>query len=108
MEIPMFDDGEWHNIAQSTSVREANSIPKRDDAMLAEYNRITGFGETNPNTVYHHRLSLYGPACKHCAKPLRTPKAKICGACLTPVAQSQSDPQFIALYWSAATRAFVA
>jgi hypothetical protein len=26
-----------------------------------EYERITGFRETNANAIYHHRLSLYGP-----------------------------------------------
>ena len=60
--------------------REGNSDPPR---LLEEYNRITGFGETNPNAVWHHRISLYGPACSMCGKPLRTPAARFCAACGT-------------------------
>lgn len=49
--------------------------------MLWEYRRITGFRETNPNAVAHHVVSMYGPPCKACGKPLRTPRAKFCAAC---------------------------
>ena len=48
---------------------------------LAEYERITGFRENDVNVVWHHRLSEYGPACRRCGKPLRTPAAKHCAAC---------------------------
>ena len=27
--------------------------------VMEEYERITGLKETNPNAIYHHRLSLY-------------------------------------------------
>ena len=30
-----------------------------------------------------HRLADYGPACKSCGLPLRTPEAKLCAACGT-------------------------
>jgi hypothetical protein len=53
--------------------------------MLAEYERITGLRETNPNVVFHHRLSQYGPPCRYCGMPLRTPKAQVCGFCMKPV-----------------------
>ncbi len=49
--------------------------------MLREYKRITGFRETVPNAVAHHRVSMYGPPCNACGKPLRTPRAKFCAGC---------------------------
>jgi hypothetical protein len=52
--------------------------------MLAAYERLTGFRETNPNAVWHHRVSLYGPPCGECGRPLRTPKARFCAACGAP------------------------
>jgi hypothetical protein len=51
-------------------------------AALNEYQRITGFRETNPNALWHHQVELYGPPCKACGKPLRTPDAKLCGSCM--------------------------
>ena len=53
-------------------------------AALATYERITGFKENDPFALYHHRLSLYGPPCDKCGKPLRTPAANFCAACSAP------------------------
>jgi hypothetical protein len=53
--------------------------------MLREYKRITGFPETNPMALYHHQVAMYGPPCDYCGKPLRTPDAKLCGACMMPI-----------------------
>lgn len=95
----MLDEQEFAKIAplhtqglQSVKEFRAKSgAPIQDDPltehfqeMLAQYEAITGFKETNPNAVWHHRLSLYGPLCKRCGKPLRTPRAKLCGSCMFP------------------------
>jgi hypothetical protein len=56
--------------------------------MLREYERITGFRETEPMALYHHQVALYGPPCEWCGKPLRTPDAKVCGACGKLVSQA--------------------
>lgn len=53
--------------------------------MLREYERITGFPETHPMALYHHRVEKYGPPCSSCGKPLRTPQARLCGSCMKPV-----------------------
>jgi hypothetical protein len=99
-EMPMLDELEYAEIASlfaqgmkfvkeyreqtGSSIKEAVPRSERFGAMLARYEAMTGFKETNPNAVMHHRLSLYGPPCNSCGKPLRTPKAKLCGSCMAP------------------------
>ncbi len=99
-EMPMLDDQEFSEIAPLfraglESVKDYRAatgvplkgvpLPERFAAMLVRYQAMTGYRETNPNAVWHHRLSLYGPPCKRCGKPLRTPRAKLCGSCKFPV-----------------------
>ena len=59
--------------------------------MLREYTRITGFPETNPKALDHHQVALYGPPCEYCGKPLRTPDAKLCVACMRPANPSELE-----------------
>jgi hypothetical protein len=49
--------------------------------VLAVYEGLTGFRETNPAALMHHRLMLYGPPCATCGKPLRTQAASFCAGC---------------------------
>lgn len=95
-ELPMLTDDEWKEVApllvtainqikayralHQCSLLEASAERFGDEA-LAAYERITGFKETNPNALFHHRLSIYGPPCHACGKPLRTPQARHCAMC---------------------------
>src|SRR6266851_689664 len=86
-EMPMLDEAEFGLFASKRGAPdEGNSGSDQYGAALAEYERITGYRETNFAAIWHHRLALYGPPCKSCGKPLRTPQAKLCGSCMTPVA----------------------
>jgi hypothetical protein len=52
--------------------------------VLDAYRSITGNDhEGHPSLLWHHRISIYGPICSACGKPLRTPKASYCAACGT-------------------------
>ncbi len=91
----MLDEREWgefHPILRASlertkdirattgaSIKEARLLGCLD--ALDEHERLTGFRETNVNAVWHHRLSLYGPPCHSCGKPLRTPQATFCAEC---------------------------
>jgi len=99
MVVPMLDEQEWPEVeahlrrstealqdyrrAHGASLAEALDKVEYEPALDA-YERLTGFRETNHLAVYHHRVSVYGPPCVHCGKPLRTPEAKLCAACGTP------------------------
>ena len=81
----MLDEDEFELVMErrmeGKSVLALEDVPASIERMLDEYNRITGFGETNVNAVWHHRLSLYGPPCAVCSKPLRSPRARRCAEC---------------------------
>lgn len=94
--VPMLDEAEWErmDVALSQVVPEIQRYRAEHDVSLAEaleqsfghqaldlYERMTGMRETNVNAIRHHRLSMYGPPCVRCGKPLRTPQAKLCAAC---------------------------
>ena len=94
----MLEEHEWEQVAEALRAglqglkkerkEKGISLSAVDTASyyreaLERYERLTGYRETNPRALYHHRVSLYGPPCPHCGKPLRTPKAKLCAACGT-------------------------
>lgn len=89
MVLPMLDEEEFARVA--VLLREGLEGLKSGQlkgglevafaSALREYERITGFSETNGNALWHHRLSLLGPDCDACGLPLRTPKSQRCASC---------------------------
>ena len=92
----MVSDEEWGEISPHlmNGVEQIKRYREEKDCSLAEakasgygrqalaaYERITGARETNPDTLFHHRLSLFGPPCTVCNQLLRTPRARLCASC---------------------------
>jgi hypothetical protein len=51
------------------------------DSALDYYERLTGIRLADPDELYWVELSKYGRPCPQCAKPFRTPRAKLCAEC---------------------------
>jgi hypothetical protein len=99
-EVPMLDEVEYAEVSQlySGGIRATKEFRERWGVQLKDplteerfqpvrdaCERLTGIKESNENAIMHHRLALHGPPCKHCGKPLRTPKAKLYASCMRPV-----------------------
>ena len=97
--LPMLDEEEWLVLepALVKSIEDIQSLRSTNGIGLAEatkhpfgqaakdlYQQLTGHLESDVNVLWHHRLSIYGPPCSDCGKPLRTPQAKLCAACGEP------------------------
>ncbi len=96
MDVPMLDEEEFavvsnlysQGISSTKEFREKHSIPLSGAPMEElfrpvrdAYLKMTGMNESNHNAIMHHRISIYGPPCERCGKPLRTPAASFCAAC---------------------------
>src|SRR6185312_2868162 len=104
-EMPMLDEHEWEKVrpllalpVEKTKRYRAeyglSLLEARDRAFaeaLAMYKAITGIEMTNPIALWHHQISLFGPPCTNCGKPLRTPLAKRCVECGTHPSPSATD-----------------
>ena len=89
----MLDEEEFALVARL--YRDGSGPPRRTlkerfAQISREYARLTGYADCHPSVVMHHRLSLFGPPCAACSKPLRTPQAAHCAAC--GVSRSAHEP----------------
>lgn len=87
-DMPMLGEAEYAKIYKLyrecfNNVKNSNgrSIDEMFLPLRQEYERMTGFADCHQNAIMHHRISRFGEPCKHCGKPLRTPKAKYCVYC---------------------------
>ena len=95
MDVPMLDENEFTEIEQlyMQGGRQAKRlmletgassdyVQKCFEPVQREYERLSGLADCNPHIIImHHRLSLLGPPCRVCGKPLRSPEAKRCVEC---------------------------
>lgn len=97
IEVPMLTEEEWAQVEphfnrpmdQIKAYRAANPGSSIMDGRrfglgqeaIRIYREISGYAETFPESLLHHRTSLVGPPCHACGKPLRTPRAKWCAYC---------------------------
>jgi hypothetical protein len=106
-EMPMLDEDEFFSVQAlySGGIKATKEFRQKwgialegvpiDDLfrpVRTRYEELTGMKDCHQNAIMHHRISLYGPPCGQCGKPLRTPKAKLCGACMHPKSESLLDP----------------
>lgn len=70
--------------AAPASATDAAAMDAVFQEALDAYERITGVHETVFAALAHHVVGLYGPPCHNCGRPLRTPKAQLCGSCMAP------------------------
>lgn len=85
MEVTMLNEEEY-SIAYELYGKmiknlSANTKEERSKELVEYYFNLTGEMDTNPNSIIHHRIALYGPTCENCGRPYRTPKASFCAAC---------------------------
>jgi hypothetical protein len=100
--MPMLDEEEFASVSElyreaMTATKEWRqrweipledvNIDQRFQPVRMRYEELTGMKDCHENAVMHHRISLYGPPCKQCKRPLRTPRAKLCGSCMHPAAK---------------------
>lgn len=99
MELPMLDESEWARLGPllDASIQNIQRYRRQHHAALSDvpisemywaasemFEKLTGIAIPSAEALWHHRLSLYGPPCAACGKPLRTPRAKLCAACGHP------------------------
>jgi hypothetical protein len=84
MELPMLNELEFEKaglIYKQAITNISTTREERFKPLLDYYQSVTGFSETEPNAIMHHRISIYGPPCENCGKPYRTPLASFCASC---------------------------
>src|ERR1700677_4697335 len=84
-DVPMLDEEEWSEIESvlypENATRGGAALLSRLGQVSEVYEGLTCETGVHPNVVAHHRAAHYGPPCRACGRPLRTPRASFCAAC---------------------------
>lgn len=78
----MLSEDEFQFVMSFLSAESGLPFGERQEHALEAYRQITGERGASFAALRHHRLALYGPPCAFCHKPLRTPRASLCGSCM--------------------------
>ena len=93
--MPFLDEIEWQQISPllinaAAEIKEyrakhncdlATARKKVKPEAMKKFEELTGMPGIHFEIIYHHRLSDWGPECKHCGHLCRTPKASFCANC---------------------------
>lgn len=95
-DVPMLNEEEFGEIREVYSdcrksikeYREKRGVQLKDvpieqlmRPVQEKYYELTGTGGYTADELLKHRISLHGPLCPNCGRPLRTPAARLCAAC---------------------------
>ncbi len=81
----MLSEEEFQFVMSFLSAETGVPFGERQQQALDAYQQITGERESKFPALCHHRLALYGAICQFCRRPLRTPRANLCGNCMKHV-----------------------
>jgi hypothetical protein len=94
--VPMLDEAEWAQVEPLLRkfIVEIQRYRRQRRASLSEAltavpttearNKVlelTGYYESDPTAIWHHRRASFGAPCSHCGSLLRTRRAKLCAEC---------------------------
>ncbi len=102
MNVPMFDEDElveMNSIYRKCLLQSKKMRITRQDSIavinneafrpLTEWHHLQTGADCTVDEMRHHRAFLFGPNCKICNKPLRSPRAKRCAECGTRVLENK-------------------
>jgi len=89
MEVPMLGEREYAIVVTDQFKRAIQEVgpsgsqekvqQRTQELTVVEYERLTGVRIADPWHIVRHTTIGPGPPCSTCGKPLRTPKARMCG-----------------------------
>lgn len=81
--MPLFNEEEYAELMglYGKGMVAFGNVQKQFAPMAIRYKEMTGEWLFKPHTMFHHRLSYFGPDCENCGKPYRTAEVEFCVDC---------------------------